>query len=157
MAAWPIRHESCANCKCSAGYRPYGGRGYCSRCFYLVKLIEDVNAWNRTRSETLRRLDRLVADNLSDDEFEIVRKDFVRQAKARLFCLHVRQMRRNGELAVEGLEIEHKLGKLLSFLRPKAEYPRHATHIGTHFGEERRVLYGLLDDIEEHVPWRGFC
>jgi hypothetical protein len=74
-----------------------------------------------------------------------------------LSCLRVRQMRRNGELPVEALDIEHKLGKLLHFLRPKAEYPQNASHINRHFNsDERRILYGLLDDIEEHVPWRGF-
>jgi hypothetical protein len=156
MSAWPNRYERCKNCGCDADHRPYGSRGYCSRCFYLIRRIENVKAWDRTRPETLRGIDKLVAAGL-DDDFEFVRKDFVRQAKARLSCLRVRQMRRNGELEVEGLDIEHKLGKLLRFLRPKAAYPQNASDINHHFNsDERRILYGLLDDLEEHLPWKGF-
>jgi hypothetical protein len=43
-------------------------------------------------------------------------------------------------------------------LRPKALYPRNASYINRHFNkEERRVLYGLLDEIEDHIPWKGIA
>jgi hypothetical protein len=123
----------------------------------LVKLIEDVNAWDRARPETLRGIDRGVAKGLSKHEFQIVQRNFVRQAKQRLSYLRAREMMRSGAIPIAPLTVEGKLARLLSFVRPKAKYPRNATYIAHHFNaQERRILYELLDDIEEHVPWKGF-
>jgi len=68
--------------------------------------------------------------------------------------LRAREMMRSGATPVDPITIESKLARLLSFVRPKAKYPRNASYIAQHFNaSERRVLYELLDDIEERVPW----
>jgi hypothetical protein len=117
-----------------------------------VKCIERAKAWDLTRPETLTA----VALGWNDEEFEIVRKEYIRQIRTQMGYLRSREEMRSGVRPVEPLDIEYKFAKLLGFLRPKAQYPRNASYINKHFnGEERRVLYGLLDEIEEHMPWPG--
>jgi hypothetical protein len=134
-----------------------------------VKRIEQTRAWDRSRPETLRGIPKdgyvdpvsgkplgLLTDTFTDAELAICQSEYIRQFQDRLKVLRVREAMRSGTLPVEGLEIEHKFARLLTHLRPKAVYPQNASYIETHFNaEERRVLFGLLDDIEEQVPWQG--
>ena len=170
MSAWPERYEQCRNCDCPPEHRAYGGRGYCRLCYYLVRRIELAKNWNRARPETLRGIASgpvvdpvtrkaagFLTDGFSDEEFENLRSEYIRQAKARMRYLRTREDFRSGAQSVDPLDIEYKFARLLHFLRPKAQYPRNASHIARHFNQEqRRVLYGLLDEIEEHMPWEGF-
>ena len=155
MPRWPKRCESCTNCKCSFDRRPYGGNGYCSRCYRVVRAIKDAKAWDPARSETLRWIDQGLAQSLSSVKFEtVMKKNYIRRSKGRLSHLRAREMMRSGATPVDPITIESKLARLLSFVRPKAKYPRNASYIAQHFNaSERRVLYELLDDIEERVPW----
>jgi hypothetical protein len=109
------------------------------------------------RSETLTSPAQALPRTLTDEEFEIARQELIRQADRHLGYLRLREQMRCGGRTVEPLDVEEKFAALLHFLRPSARYPRNATHISRHFGaEQRRVLYALLDDLEEHVRWNGF-
>jgi hypothetical protein len=64
--------------------------------------------------------------------------------------------RLNGTAPIEALDIEYQLGRLLRRLRRKALYPQHASYIAKHFDREQmRVLYHLLDEIEDRIPRDG--
>ena len=155
--SWPAKYDRCANCGCASERRAYGGRGHCQTCYCLVKRIEEICVWDRNRPETLSFPATGLPDNLTDQEFEIARKEFVRQAKRRMGYLRVREEMRTGLRPVEPLDIEHKLGTLLHFVRPKAQSAQNASYIEKHFNEkERCILFGLLDDIEEHMRCRVF-
>jgi hypothetical protein len=131
--------------------------------------VEKTEAWDRSKPESLSGIPKdgfvdadtgkrlgLVTDNFTDDEFAACQAEYIRQFKDRLKTLRIREAMRSGRLQVDALDIEHKLAGLLALVRPKALYPQHASYIGKHFNaEERRVLFTLLDDIEEQVPWRG--
>ncbi len=95
-------------------------------------------------------------DNFTEEKFEIFRKECIRQFRERLGYLRLRQEMRDGVRHVKPLDLEYKFAKLLREIRPKTLYPRNASYLATHFDqEERRVIYGLLDDIEDHVRWKG--
>jgi hypothetical protein len=153
---WPEKYQHCANCHCEPEHRSHGGRGHCSRCYRLVKGIETAKAWDQTRPETYD--DEPMLDVWKDKHkaFSVAKAEYIRQIKSRLGYLRTRNELRTGIREVTGLTIEYKFATLLRFLRPKALYPRNASYINRHFNEEeRRVLYGLLDEIEEHIPWEG--
>jgi hypothetical protein len=151
---WPEKYLHCANCRCEPERRSYGGRGYCGRCCGLLKRIEKARTWDQTRPETFD--DKPMLSQWKDADFEVAKAEYIRQVKSRLGYLRVCEEMRSGVRGVDALEIERKFAILLGFLRPKVQYPRNASYINRHFNtEKRRVLYGLLDDIEEHIPWGG--
>ena len=161
-------YTSCKNCGCEPDIRAHGGRGHCTRCYPLVRRIAEVKAWRRESPETLKGIPKngetnragegfgLITDGFSDEKFEIFRKEHLRQFKKRLGYLRIRQEMRKGIRPVEPLDLEHKFGKLLHFVKSKAQYPHNASYLAAHFDQEhRRVVYGLLDDIEDHIRWHG--
>jgi hypothetical protein len=148
-------YESCKNCGCEPAVRAPGSRGYCTRCYPLVTRIAEAKAWNRKSPETLKSMPKHEG-NFTEEKFEIFRKECIRQFRDRLGYLRLRQEMRDGVRHVKPLDLEYKFAKLLREIRPKALYPRNASYLAKHFDqEERRVIYGLLDDIEDYVRWKG--
>ena len=156
--SWPTKYDQCANCGCNPDRRAYGARGHCQTCYYLIKCIERIRAWDRKRPETLSSPATGLPDNLTKNRsLKLLWKEFVQQATRRMGYLRVREEMRSGLRPVEALDVEHKLGTLLHFVRPKAQNDQNASYIAKYFNEkERCVLFGLLDDIEEHMRWQGF-
>jgi hypothetical protein len=166
---WPEHLEACASCTGTSSLYTYGARGYCNRCYRIIRRIETVQAWNRNRPETLNGIAKsgmfdadtgestgLCTDLLTDEQFEIYRKEIIRQLKGRLTRLHRREEIRRHEMPVDALALEHKFGELLRLIRRKADYPRNASYLNKHFTEmERRVIVALLEEIIEQHSWRG--
>jgi hypothetical protein len=160
---WPDHQETCANCTGTPSLYTYGGRGYCNRCYRIIRRIEVVQAWNRRRPETLKGVAKsgmfdadtgestgLIIDRLTDEEFEIYRAEIIRQLKVRLSLLHRREEIRRCEVPVDALALEYKFAELLRLVRRKADYPRNASYLNKHFNEtERRIIFGLLEEIIE--------
>jgi hypothetical protein len=116
-----------------------------------------VKAWDWNEPDSLTSPASYLPKSWTCQDFEIAKKELVRQVRQRMDYLREREGYRNGVMAVEPRTVEYKFAKLLGFLRPKAQYPRNASYIAKHFNaEERRVLFGLLDHLEEYMPWRGF-
>jgi hypothetical protein len=162
---WPTHVHACANC--TGREHAYGARGYCSRCYRLIKLLEDVKCWNLTNRKTLRRIPKsgtrpllpgreLITDGYSAEQFETYRQNCIDKLKRRLDLFRRREEIRRLEVPVSGLDLEYKFAELLRLVRPRADYPRIATYLAHHFdGTQRRVIYALLEEIVEQTPWRG--
>jgi hypothetical protein len=172
MSAWPKNREACANCTCTAGTFSYRARGYCSRCYNVIRQIRDIEAWDRKYPETLKHVpkdgiinsasethattSRLITDTFTDEKFETCREGCIKQLRQRLVVLRHREEIRRCEIEVKPLDLEHKFAELLKLIRPKAEYPRNASYINQNFNEkERRVIYALLEGVIEQAPWPG--
>jgi len=126
--------------------------------------IEKLRAWERSRPETTPkgiptwgRGGRLITDNYTEERFESLRQSCIQQLESRLDLLRRRERIRRYELPVPGYCLEQKLGELLSLvLRRRAEYSRIAYFLTETFtDEQRRIIYALLEQIVEQVPWRG--
>jgi hypothetical protein len=166
---WPEHREACANCTGTPSLYTYGARGYCNRCYRIIRRIEIVQAWNRSRPETLKGVGKsgmidtatgestgLVTDVLTDEQFEIYRTEIIIQLKRRFSLLQHREEIRRCEVPVDALSLEYKFAELLRLVRRKADYPRNASYLNKHFNEtERRVIFGLLEEIIEQDSWRG--
>jgi hypothetical protein len=171
MADWRSDIEVCRNCTGGSVRYSYGARGYCGRCYRLIKRIEDVRAWKRSRPATLKRIPkdgsfdpavgynkstRLITDGFTDEQFEICREEYTRQLERRLELLRHQEEIRRHEVPVDAWTLERKFAQILRLIRPKAEYPLNASYLNMHFDEAtRRVIYALLEEIIEHAPWRG--
>ena len=126
----------------------------------MVSRIETVKQWDRHHPETLR--DTYVGmsyiDDLSDEEFEILRSEFIRLAKERLVQLKLVEDKIAQKAAVESADINMKIAQLLQWIRPTARLSRNANYIDRHFGKEQRfILYDLLNELYENVPWYFPC
>jgi hypothetical protein len=162
---WPKHIHACVNC--TGTHNVYRRRGYCTRCYYVIKYIEDVQGWDRNNRGTLKHIPKrserplvsgreLQTDGYSDEEFEICRQNCIEQLKRRLDQLHRREVIRRHEQPVRALDLKEKFAELLRMVRPKTEYPCNATYLASYFGEtERRVIYALLEEIIEKIPWHG--
>jgi hypothetical protein len=132
-----------------------------------MRYLDVVRGWDPNRRETLKRIPRsgmrpappgreLITDGYSCEEFETCRQNCIKQLKRRLELFRRREEIHRREFPVSALGLEEKFAELLRIVRPKAEYPRNATYLGSIFGEpERRVIYALLEEIIEQRPWKG--
>ena len=171
MPLWPSNVEACKNCKGEPSRQAYGARGYCNRCYGLIRHIECAQSWDRSQPETLKRIpkdgmfdpatgygnsNRLLTDGFTDEQFEACRSETVRQLKRRLALLRRREEIRRLEVPVDGLSLEEKFAELLHIVRRGAQYPTNASFLSAHFGDaDRRVIYALLEEILEQAPWEG--
>ena len=87
---------------------------------------------------------------------------YVEQIKTALDLLRIREAKRHGELRVDGASIEHKLKDMLKLIQLRDKYERAASRFHglatmldhTFSPEQCRILYNLLDDIEEQTYGR---
>jgi hypothetical protein len=162
-ATWPKSCNKCKNCGCSPIRRAYGRKGYCGLCHSMVEGIAALTAWDRAKPATSRWVPKsahsegLTSAYYSDAEFDIWRASHVRQAEERLAWLRAREQRSRGEVAVDITDIEEKLTRLIRAIRRKAKLSKKVKGlIGLFDAERRHTLHILLDEIEDHILWRGF-
>lgn len=174
MSGWPWAIKACKNCTGGPLHHTYGARGYCNRCYRVIRHIERVKAWDRNRRETLRGIPKssydsavgyrnstvLITDGdiYTDEEFEHCRKRHIDQLEKRLALLLEREKIRRLEVEVTGQHLEEKFSKLLRLIRPSAEYQRYSIYryLDDKFNEaQRRFIYAQLEEIIEQAPWPG--
>jgi hypothetical protein len=166
------RDDRCRNCGCERARRPFKRRDCCGKCFYLFQYLRAVERWDVSRPDTLKHIsamERRLSDNpdtsirwMSGEDFAIFKASYIAQIKVALDLLRIREARRRGELRVDGLSIEHKLKDMLKLIQLRDRYERAASRFNglasmldhTFSPEQCRILYNLLDDIEEQTYGR---
>jgi hypothetical protein len=164
--------DRCRNCGCARLRRPFKRRDCCGKCFYLFQYLRAVERWDLSRPETLRQigatarrasgLARPFIEGMSAQEFALFKASYVEQIKTALDLLRMREAKRRGELRVDGSSIEHKLKDMLKLIQLRDKYERAASRFHglatmldhTFSPEQCRILYNLLDDIEEQTYGR---
>jgi len=158
--------EPCRNCRCEQLRRRFKRRDLCGKCFYLFECIRTVERWDRARPRTLKNAGQMQRrfggattplDKMSDQDFAAIKATYLDQLHAALRSLRSREARRQGEVRVDGLTIEDKLKGILKVVQLRDRYDRVAerfsgvsTMLDRAFSPEQcRLLYSLLDDIEE--------
>lgn len=161
--------ETCRNCGCNTLRRRFKRRDLCGKCFYLFEYIKSVERWDRARPETLKNAGALrrryggealpTLETMSDDAFAALRSSTVDQLLSALRTLRVREARRRGDVGVDGVAIEQKLKDILKVVQLRDRYDRVAGRftgvsavLNQAFSPDQcRILYSLLDDIEEQT------
>lgn len=126
--------QACANC--GTVRHPLKAKGLCARCYYVHQKL------NRAELEIHPGL----------------LKGYRSECQRRLDVIRVDEQRRQGPIS--GLDLERQL----CCVARRAGVPEKKLHIfrglATLFNEsfnpgQKRLLFGLLSDIEENVPWTG--
>ena len=164
--------DHCRNCGCARLRRPFKRRDCCGKCFYLFQYIRVVERWDLARPETLRQIGVMTRrmgattlppiQSMSAEDFAVFKASFLEQIKAALDLLRIREAKRRGDLRVDGSSIEHKLKDMLKLIQLRDKYERAASRFhglatmldDTFSPEQCRILYNLLDDVEEQTYGR---
>ena len=164
--------DRCRNCGCERWRRPFKRRDCCGKCFYLFEYLRVVERWDLSRPETLRQIGlmhRRIDGNpvaslqaMSAADLAVFKASYIGQIRAALDLLRIREAKRRGELRVDGSSIEHKLKDMLKLIQLRDKYERAASRFHglatmldhTFSPEQCRILYNLLDDIEEQTYGR---
>ncbi len=148
---WSRKFSQCQ--QCGTIRFKHVAKGLCTRCYRLVRRLEQVNQWDPTDHKSLKGYPYRVID----ESFDRLKSEFIRELRERLKLLRVRE-----ELLlrgpVSGLQIEFQLKNIVSLcgLRRNRRNPFHGTANLIEESldlEQRRVLYELLNTVEENLPW----
>lgn len=124
----------CANCGTTR--HAVGARQLCGRCRYVQRKLEQAN---------------------EDNAHGFVR-GYRKECQRRLDILRIDEQKRKGPIS--GHDVEHKfisLARRAGVRKNKLSLFRGlATLINDQFSpEQKNLLFGLLSDIDENVPWAG--
>lgn len=126
--------RACANCETVR--HPLEAKGLCRRCYYVHR--------------KLSRADQEIPPEIL--------KGYKNECQRRLDLIRLNEQKREGPIS--GLDLEHQLCLVAGL----AGVPRKKLHIfrgmATFFNEnfspeQKRLIFGLLSNIEENVPWAG--
>jgi hypothetical protein len=127
-------------------------------CLGVIERKEAAKNWDRDRPDTWSHIyldGSTITNHHTAEQFEICRNEFIRQAELRLLQLRDAEGKRQGSIPVEGGDIEKLRAHLLKRIRRKATLLRDDRYVEEQFNaEQRRILYILLGDLEESIPWR---
>lgn len=125
-------------------------KGLCTRCYRLVRRLEQVNLWNSTDPKSLKGY----PFQGDFESFDRLKSGVITQLKNRLEFLKVREELLSGP--VSGLSIECQFKDIASCCGLSIElFHGVANRIEAYFDlEQRQLLYELLYTIEENMPWK---
>ena len=149
------------------------GRGYCSRCYYIVRRIEEARAWDVSKLEKLPHFPKSGYDLVCpsgkkvrnyyfpeywEKMFPQIKQHTIEELEKRL--LHL--MLAESELAgpIDGYAIELKLAWLAhkARARDKRVLRGIASAINGHFTpQQRKLLFKWLNEICESIKWEGIA
>ena len=150
-----IKPSKCKNC----GTQRYNqvAKGLCSRCYPLTRMFEQIERCDLSKPKTLKSLPSFIRSMIRTqkhlDAFKIDTREQIRQ---RLEELKVEEAKLRG--AIYGIDIEYLLRRISwrVSLRAKNLYFGVASVIDHNFSmKQKSVLFGLLHQMEEKIPWEG--
>ena len=141
--------KECKNCETVR--RAIKARGYCTRCYPIVLRLDAIKHWDLQRPDTLKYYPPSSAFR-TNRYFAALQMGFTAQLSTQLMVLRAREsQRRHG---VDGMAIEMQLRRLARRAGAGRDVHYHsAGYIADVFPQDqRRILFQLLDDIEERIP-----
>jgi len=156
MKTWSAKSEECKNCGTTR--RHHIAKGFCKRCYPLHLKLQRLQRWDPSNPKSflndippsLRHL--ITAQNLAG--FKI---DAEEQIRSRLNYLRERESKL--KRTITGIDIEAQLKNIARRIVPSHHnkvYRGAASVINRNFnGKQKKLIYSLLDKIEEALPWKG--
>ena len=154
MNEWSRNFPKCQSCG-TIRFR-HTSRGYCTRCYRLIRQLETIDHWDLNEPKTLKGYPRDTifwrADTL----------EWMRARRRHSINTHLDYLKtREGQLAsqVDGLDLEIGFNRIAK--RCRARKPNMFRGYSTFFDhnfdpEQKNILFRLLNDIEENLLWEDF-
>jgi hypothetical protein len=163
MKKWSHEHAKCQNC--GSERFPHKGKGYCQRCYPLVKKIEKVDCWDLSNPQSLKGFNQSVLTHLTYHPdgnykrklFRKIKDGYKSQTKERLDFFRHREEALTDQ--VWGLQIEVEFKRIASKCGIK-DYRKlfygSGSVIDAMFDtEQKKYLFTLLNKIQENIRWDG--
>lgn len=148
---WARKYDRCQNCE-TVRFR-HKARGYCERCYPLIRRLERIQGWDLSRPETLKEYPRETIFR-NPDTFKMIKTRFGAEIQRRLDILKIRENKLAGP--IYGIDLEYALRSIAGHCRVRDKHLFHgsASWLGETFDmDQRKELYRLLIAIEENIPW----
>lgn len=150
---WANKFTKCQ--QCGTDRFRHRAKGYCIRCYPLIRRLQQVSSWDLANAKSLKGYPRDEA-YFYPTTFEKVKLGVALQIQERLAFLQIRE--RQLVEPLDGLDFEYILNDIGRRCKAKNKYLFHgiATTIDHNFDmEQKRILYRLLNEIQENIPWKG--
>lgn len=147
---WSRKYEKCLNCE-SAQFK-HRAKGFCVRCYPLIKKIEAIKKWNFSERST----NNMVSHIQDKKIFNEVKTRIICQIEKRLHLF--KSLEEINSHPIDGLDIEYRLRDIALRCRTRDKDLFHgiAGYIDESFNtEQKRILYKLLNKIISDIPWGG--
>ena len=149
---WTKKFDKCQQCGTSRF--DHKAKGLCTRCHSLVKRLEQVERWNLQDPKSLKGYpgDTRFED---PDAFKKIKSGFSSQIRERMQFLRDKEKMLEGP--IDGLTIEFQLGRIARRCGvQKPLFHGMANTIDWNFEpKQKKILYRLLNEIEENIRWKG--
>jgi len=157
MNRWSRKYDKCGNCQ-SDRFK-HVAKGYCRRCYGLIKRLNEVEHWDPANPQSLKgfpSIDMPYDSQRFSRVFKKIQSGVASQIRGRLAFLKAREERLN--YPIQGIDIEHGLRRIAQCCGTKDRnlFFGIAGYIDLTFDlNQRKILYEWLNRIEENIPWRG--
>jgi hypothetical protein len=151
---WSSKYEKCQEC----GTQRYHHRakGLCTRCYQLVQKLKQIDQWDFADPKTLKEVPLNIRYLLDEKTFNRMKRGAAEEVRWLLNYLKLREQTLQGPIT--GLDVEYSLRHIarLCGVRNKNLFFGIASSIDSDFNmKQKKVLYELLNTIEEDLPWRA--
>jgi hypothetical protein len=144
------KYPACINC--STIRYEHKARGYCSRCYTIVRKKELAKLWNLSESESLANCP-IDVNCFSLDRFAKFQSLFIKELDDQLQCLKVKEKKLSGP--INGIDIEMQLTHIVSRvkIRNKHLFYHTANSFDHQFDmKQKEIIYKMFNEIIENLP-----
>jgi len=148
-----MRTKKCHNCQ--SDKRRIIARGYCSKCYRYILLIDNSKKWDLNDPATLKGYPH-TPELRTKQCFCLIKERVPKQWKDHLDWLHYREKQLNEN--IDGLLLEEAFQRIarLCGARNHFLFSGYANVFGNTFSlAQRKKLFHFFDMIEQSIPWNG--
>ena len=144
------KYQACINCT-TIRYN-HKARGYCSRCYAIVRKKKSVELWNLSEPESLVTCP-IDVKHFTSDRFTNLQSLFIKEFDKQLQCLKAIEGKLSG--LIDGSDIEMQLTHIVS--RIKLRNKNLFYHTANNFDQQcnskqKKIIYKMLNEIIENLP-----
>ena len=151
--AWSRKHPACISC--GATRRKHKAKGLCSKCYLYAPKLQVINAWNYSNIDNLKYFPKEFLP-VNQTKFDKIKLGLIKQYQNRLNNIKSVESKLQG--VVTGIDVEYMLQNIVALSKAKDKNMFHsiAGTIDLNFNsDQKKLIYKLLNEIEENVPWKG--
>lgn len=130
-------------------------RGYCKRCYPVIRKIEIIKLWEL---EEIRTLKYYPKDGIfhNEKDFIKIKKSFIKQREERLSYFKISEQVLNGDIYGSNIvPLFQKIAKLAGSRNKDLLWHQEDLFDHNFNQKQKRIIYKILNSIKESIPWNG--